>query len=54
MILPVPLAVLPVAEPAFTEDIHEYTLPGMAATGVKFNAWFEQMVCVALVPVLFG
>ena len=54
MITPVPLVVLPVAEPALTDDTQEYTLPGMDEAGVKLKDVFEQMDCVEFVPVLFG
>jgi hypothetical protein len=54
VILPVPFALLPVADPEVTAEDHEKLLPGIAATGVKFNDLFEQMVCVEFVPVLFG
>lgn len=29
-------------------------LPAIAEEGVKFNAWFEQITCVVLVPTLSG
>ena len=35
---PVPLGEFPVMLPALTAEIQEKVLPGIAATGVKFNA----------------
>jgi hypothetical protein len=54
VILPVPFALLPVADPEVTDEDQEKLLPGIVATGVKFSEIFEQMVCVEFVPVLFG
>ncbi len=37
IIVPVPLAELPVKLPELTEDNQENVLPGIAVVGVKFN-----------------
>ena len=54
VIFPVPLALLPVTDPELTPEAHEKVLPAIPDAGVKFNAWLEQLVVVAFVPVLFG